>query len=422
MTVKAVLILAILFQFTSVSCLQSGVDEDLLFAGLEVDDECSALGESGACALEAFQLRASKIMKTHTDEVTPDINAHRPRASAGKRSVANDKDGIADLSVDLAIGVATKKQVTGDNAKDQNGASLEPSNPNPGTRAKDPPAPIPQKVPPKFSTTHSPFNLFLHVFGVLLGFITTLLTVVALYDLSLWRSHRARVKSCKGDVRRVQHVLLQGESDDPLCPYCLETVRNTWIKSKVVFICGHCFHMDCANLCFENDDDDVQPATCPLCRCSGSCASYTPAQKKTSAELAASLQVALHVAKRRACKTVAIEGSVSDTGGLATDRDVGDCADLGGTSETDTRSEVSDISDNFSICDGVPSPEDVRTFLLASLHRKYPEFVSKTCIKRWNACHIEKWLTGLKTPVYDSTFRKRWRTLLSVRGSAKVSA
>mmetsp|Transcript_28011 Transcript_28011/g.60805 ORF Transcript_28011/g.60805 Transcript_28011/m.60805 type:complete len:130 (-) Transcript_28011:83-472(-) len=50
-------------------------------------------------------------------------------------------------------------------------------------------------------------------------------------------------------------------------------------------------------------------------------------------------------------------------------------------------------------CDAAAG-DAARTFLLASLQRRYPEIITEACAQRWKTCHIETWLMELTCPAY----------------------
>ncbi|CAJ1346761.1 unnamed protein product [Effrenium voratum] len=53
--------------------------------------------------------------------------------------------------------------------------------------------------------------------------------------------------------------------------------------------------------------------------------------------------------------------------------------------------------------------DEAQTFILHSLHRRYPAIITKECIHSWEGCNAELWLTELACPRYSSIFNKLFR-------------
>jgi len=47
------------------------------------------------------------------------------------------------------------------------------------------------------------------------------------------------------------------------------------------------------------------------------------------------------------------------------------------------------------------------SFILGSLHRKYPEIVTEANVNRWASCHTEIWLSEMRCPRYNSILHNR---------------
>jgi len=77
-----------------------------------------------------------------------------------------------------------------------------------------------------------------------LGFL--LLVVCLLYDTVRAMRHRARYRSCHSKVMRV-HNAFQEHREERLCPCCLDPVTIDPQVDVVTFLCGHRFHLACAN-------------------------------------------------------------------------------------------------------------------------------------------------------------------------------
>eukprot|EP00435_Cladocopium_sp_Y103_P038090 s83_g10.t1 len=56
------------------------------------------------------------------------------------------------------------------------------------------------------------------------------------------------------------------------------------------------------------------------------------------------------------------------------------------------------------ICIDAPRDE-AQTFILHSLHRRYPTIITEECLESWAGCNAELWLTELKCPRYTSIFK-----------------
>lgn len=91
----------------------------------------------------------------------------------------------------------------------------------------------------------------------------SVLMMCCLYDTaSQWR-HRAHFHNCKQKVKRVHEVLLSRHGELPLCPHCVEYVSNQPSPQVVVFLCGHRFHMECANSWLGRQEGTA--GSCPIC-------------------------------------------------------------------------------------------------------------------------------------------------------------
>lgn len=85
-----------------------------------------------------------------------------------------------------------------------------------------------------------------------------------------WK-HDAHFRECRRKVDQLHHHLTRHDSDDPMCPYCVDFVKGTKSSGKVVFLCGHCFHLKCANSHFRNHQE--RAGLCPIC-CKGMAKAY----------------------------------------------------------------------------------------------------------------------------------------------------
>merc|ERR1711920_816288 len=73
----------------------------------------------------------------------------------------------------------------------------------------------------------------------------------------------SRFLLCQQKVKRVREAFLGNTNELPLCPYCVEFVKKKPTPSKVVFICGHTFHLACANAWFKETPE--RAGSCPIC-------------------------------------------------------------------------------------------------------------------------------------------------------------
>lgn len=176
------------------------------------------------------------------------------------------------------------------------------------------------------------------------GLAAAALLVCCIYDAAAHWCHRAHFHSCQKKVRRVHEGLLNKKGELPLCPYCIEFIPNQSSPSKVVFLCGHRFHTDCANRWFQEHPEEA--GRCPICEAASPPSTEDGAAggDRTGAEAAAS---------------------------------------------------------NSDTCN-----DEAQIFILKSLHRRYPEFVPESCVQRWASCHTEIWLSELTCPRYNSILSK----------------
>lgn len=109
----------------------------------------------------------------------------------------------------------------------------------------------------------SGMEMFLYVLSSCLMLAVSTLVMCCMYDTAANWLHRARFLSCERKVQRVHEVFLSRRGELPLCPHCVEFVSNQPSPSTVVFLCGHRFHMDCANRWFV--DRECKAGCCPIC-------------------------------------------------------------------------------------------------------------------------------------------------------------
>lgn len=169
------------------------------------------------------------------------------------------------------------------------------------------------------------------------------LMAACIYDATASWRHRAHFRSCRKKVEGVHAVLnCRMKGGMPLCPVCVEPVSMRPSPFQVVFICGHRFHMKCANA-YCRESPNARAGACPMC------------EGPESAE-----------------------------------------APSKGVEAPDAMCEFSNSIQNCA--------SETKAFILRSLHQKYPDIVTKACVERWRSCHTEIWLQELECPRYQSIF------------------
>jgi len=104
--------------------------------------------------------------------------------------------------------------------------------------------------------------LFVLIGGV--GLAISMLLVCGMYDTAARWCHSAHFHACKRKVERVHQVFTKrSKSELCLCPYCVEPIDNKPSPHKVVFLCGHRFHVDCVNKWFC--EAPSKAGRCPIC-------------------------------------------------------------------------------------------------------------------------------------------------------------
>jgi len=101
--------------------------------------------------------------------------------------------------------------------------------------------------------------------GLVLGF--AVFAALFFYDSIQAGRHRARYNSCHRKLMRV-HDVLRACDCQTLCPCCLDPVDSQPAPSVVAFLCGHRYHLTCANnwLFMHKGVGKV----CPICDGQGS--------------------------------------------------------------------------------------------------------------------------------------------------------
>jgi len=211
------------------------------------------------------------------------------------------------------------------------------------------------------------------------GAAAVALAICCMYDTASYWYHKVHFHSCKRKVERVHGVFSRRRGELPLCPYCVEVIADQASPQKVVFLCGHRFHMDCANRWFL-ENPGKKAGRCPICSEAGSQDGLGQADAPICSVLARAADSALPCAPPLGAWTPSAAVSV----------DAEECC-------RDCRE--ADPSD------GVPAPvlsdsvsDEAQGFILNSLHRRYPEIISVACVKRWLSCNTELWLSELSCP------------------------
>lgn len=185
--------------------------------------------------------------------------------------------------------------------------------------------------------------------AMLLAFLAAALLVCAAYDLTARWIHWARFRSCEAKVKRAHEAFHSKTGELPLCPYCVEPCTSKRGPSKVVFLCGHRFHVECSNKWFKENPEST--THCPICRDVETvlplCRPCEPGKPKAIAE-----------------KPEATTGRT--------------------------------LSKEQTVMDGAFA------FILHNLRRLHPQMVTEDNVERWMKCNTEIWLSELTCPRYNS--------------------
>jgi len=199
---------------------------------------------------------------------------------------------------------------------------------------------------PQWEMSH--INVVFH--GVLgcLGLGVSVLLLSCLYDVARQWRHRSHFLTCKKKLQRLHEVLERSSGELPLCPCCAEFVSCKASRSAVVFLCGHRFHVECANRWMREQGALTGPGddACPLCQ---SCSTNVSGPGEE-----------------------AIQADVQESDGTA----------LG-------------------------QPDEFKSFVLRSLSKEYPDIIQEQCVRRWCNCHTELWLSELSYPQYSSIYHTK---------------
>lgn len=216
--------------------------------------------------------------------------------------------------------------------------------------------------------------IVLYGISSVIGLVATGLLVFCIYDIMAHWFHAMRFHKCQNKVRRVHEAFLKA-GELSLCPYCVAPVSNQPCSSHVVFLCGHRFHMDCANRWFAEEPQNS--GRCAIC------AGSSIAPKTKSASLA-SPQAAL---------ADEIEGTL-------------ECAPCLTKESKEVITDCANADDDDDDEAGNGSSDEAKNFMLYRLHEEYPDIIPQACVDRWTSCHTEIWLQELRCPRYKSIFAK----------------
>eukprot|EP00928_Gymnodinium_smaydae_P080508 TRINITY_DN64193_c0_g1_i1.p1 TRINITY_DN64193_c0_g1~~TRINITY_DN64193_c0_g1_i1.p1 ORF type:complete len:297 (-),score=47.41 TRINITY_DN64193_c0_g1_i1:37-834(-) len=205
--------------------------------------------------------------------------------------------------------------------------------------------PIIARLPP--DDVHHAVVIFLSVVAACLALVAVVMLVCFAYEWFNLCRYWARLFSCRMKVHRLHQAGIETKKDLLVCPYCVQPISAQKSRKQVVFLCGHRFHTACSNQWFL--DHPACPSECPICISS----------RDQSEALGAS------------CDDAALRCQPC----YPEDSEEWQSADEAIEEATETRGD--------------------RYFILQSLHRLYPDIISKDCVQRWANRHTELWLSEL---------------------------
>lgn len=208
-------------------------------------------------------------------------------------------------------------------------------------------------------------TVILGIVACLAGVAAAALAICLLYDVASYWYHKVHFHSCLRKVERVHEAFSRRKGELPLCPYCVESIAEQASPQKVVFLCGHRFHMDCANRWFL-ENPGKKAGRCPIC---------------SEGPLTFPFEQAVGPAAVRAAPPAAAPAWAA----VPVDAEVA-CLEV----------DASDSTPSPALNDSVS--DEAQGFILSSLHRRYPEIISRACVKRWLSCNTELWLSELSCP------------------------
>jgi hypothetical protein len=229
--------------------------------------------------------------------------------------------------------------------------------------------------------------IVLYGISSIIGLIATGLLVFCLYDIMAHWFHAMRFHSCQNKVRRVHEAFLSLQGELSLCPYCVSSVSNQPNSSHVVFLCGHRFHMECANKWFAEEPHH-----------SGRCAICAGGSKRWPGKMSVDM--------------LAVRSPAGEDGSSCQPCEWSEVVEhCEGEKERPRQASVSpqekDSSEVAEEEDCNNSHDEAKNFMLHSLHKEYPDIIQQECLERWCSCHTEIWLSELRCPRYKSIFAKQ---------------
>jgi hypothetical protein len=208
----------------------------------------------------------------------------------------------------------------------------------------------------------------------LAGLAAAALTVCCMYDTASYWYHKVHFHSCLRKVQRVHEVFSGRRGELPLCPYCVENITEQASPQKVVFLCGHRFHMDCANRWFLENPGKTA-GRCPIC--SEGPLAFPFEQGSFDKPAKSSMDLARPLRAKAAPAPWAAAAEAQNS-----------CRPC----------QEADLADGASAPAGDSVSDEAQVFILGSLHRQYSDIISKACVKRWSYCNTELWLSELSCP------------------------
>eukprot|EP00397_Hematodinium_sp_SG-2012_P047846 GEMP01054569.1.p1 GENE.GEMP01054569.1~~GEMP01054569.1.p1 ORF type:complete len:288 (+),score=42.48 GEMP01054569.1:451-1314(+) len=209
--------------------------------------------------------------------------------------------------------------------------------------------------------------------------------VVSAYDAVGKWMHRARFHYCKAKIQRIHDVCLKPTGDMPLCLICMDFLPSQPWKA-VVFLCGHRYHLGCANSLLVTLVDS-QNERCPACN-------YRSITENRLGDLEGTVEECDIAVKRGSDTASTMEDSEAGVKFLSDMEDTVEDGEVDGTPKASDESLVESPVDDDS------GNGESKEFMLRSLRSMFPDIVSIAQVIRWRSCHTESWLDELSCPPY----------------------
>jgi len=238
--------------------------------------------------------------------------------------------------------------------------------------------------------------IVLYGISSIIGIVATGLLIFCLYDIISHWFHAMRFHACQNKVKRVHEAFLSRQGELSLCPYCVTSVSNQPCSSHVVFLCGHRFHMECANQWFA--EEPQHSGRCAICDC--------------GSVRRGSVRMAELPAKPQDANALPLRVFEPLEQGPAPSM-VSEQRDKASVSPHER--ESSEVAEQCRECtpendeddkDSMNSWDEAKNFMLHSLHKEYPDIIHQDKLERWCSCNTEIWLSELNCPKYKSIFAK----------------